>query len=232
MAFLGKIGQTLGLGDTEQVAVASGLAYATGNPAFLSGAFEQGGSATESAQGQNLQQTIETKTAGSEGGQVMEGNIAGFPQIIRNFGNLLSGQAGRNIGIGTGIGTGISAVGNALFGQSQQVCQTPASMPYSVNKMNGCITVSRKQQQKLKEMVSVIGIEQTASAIGLNPNDLVLLLLKKFKARGRGITASSMRTTKRTIRQIKSLHNEVSSMAGRRTPVRRASTVKQVKYSN
>ena len=61
---------------------------------------------------------------------------------------------------------------------------------------------------------------------------LCQLLLKRFKSRGRGITAASMRTTKRTIRQIKSLHNEVSSMAGRKTPVRRAAAVKQVKYSN
>lgn len=233
MAFLGKLGQTFGLGDTEQVVKSGTLAYATGDPRYLQGAFEQGGSATESAQGSNQQGTIETNQAGSEGGQEMNyGNIAGFPQIIRNFGNLISGRSGQAFGIGTGIGTGINAVGNAIFGGSQQVCQTPQSMPYGVNKMTGCITVTRKQQQRLKEMVSVVGIEQTAAAVGLNPNDLVLLLLKRFKARGRGITAASMRTTKRTIRQIKTLHNEVSSMAGRRAPVRRASTVKQVKYSN
>ena len=66
----------------------------------------------------------------------------------------------------------------------------------------------------------------------LEQENLCQLLLKRFKARGRGITAASMRTTKRTIRQIKTLHNEVSSMAGRKTPVRRTAAVKQVKYSN
>jgi hypothetical protein len=81
-------------------------------------------------------------------------------------------------------------------------------------------------------MVSIVGLEMTADAIDLDPDQLVLLLLKRFKARGRGITAASMRTTKRTIRQIKSLHSEVSSMAGRKTPVRRTAAVKQVKYSN
>ncbi len=163
----------------------------------------------------------------------MTGNIAGIPQIARNFYNLGQRFLGNKTvqGFGTGIGTGLGF--DALIGGSSgQVCQTPQSMPFSVNKMNGCISVSRKQQQKLKEMVAMIGIENTASAIGLNPNDLVLLLLKKFRSRGRGITAASMRTTKRTIRQIKSLHNEVSSMAGRKTPVRRAASVKQVKYSN
>ena len=92
--------------------------------------------------------------------------------------------------------------------------------------MNGCVTVTRKQQARLKEMVGIIGLEATASAVGLDTNTLVLLLLKRFKARGRGITAASMRTTKRTIRQIKNLHAEVSSMAGRRTTVRRGSTTK------
>ena len=232
MAFLGKIGQTLGLGDTEQVLTTAALYGATGDPRTLQGAFEQGGSAQESFQGQNQQATIETTQSGSQGVEVMEGNIAGIPQIARNFLNL-GRQVLGNRGV-QGFGTGVGAVGFAdqIFGGSQQVCQTPQSMPYSVNKMNGCISVSRKQQQKLKEMVALIGVESTAASIGLNPNDLVLLLLKKFKARGRGITAASMRTTKRTIRQIKTLHNEVSSMAGRRTPVRRAASVKQVKYSN
>ena len=81
-------------------------------------------------------------------------------------------------------------------------------------------------------MVGMIGLAETANAIGLDQDNLVLLLLKRFKARGRGITPASMRTTKRTIRQIKTLHNEVSSMAGRKAPVRRTSAVKQVKYTN
>ena len=83
------------------------------------------------------------------------GNIAGFPQIIRNFSNLISGRSGQAFGIGTGIGTGINAVGNAIFGGGQQVCQTPQSMPYGVNKMTGCITVTRKQQQRLKTFLRV-----------------------------------------------------------------------------
>lgn len=220
MAFLGKIGKTLGLGSTGQVLGAVGLAGATGNPAYAAGAFRtsQMGSATESAQGANLQNTIETQGAGN-----MPGN------------NLIQARTGRGIisqiptTVPEAIGLGIDYF---FGGGNGDVCEPAGQKPFSVNKQNGCITVTRKQQSRLKEMVSIVGLEMTADAVGLDPDQLVLLLLKRFKARGRGITAASMRTTKRTIRQIKSLHSEVSSMAGRKTPVRRTAAVKQVKYSN
>lgn len=223
MAFLGKIGKTLGLGSTEQVAVASGLAYATGNPAFLTGAFkqpEQGGSAQESFMGPNLQGGIETQQAGS---QVPRMAL----QQARTGSRGIIGQIPTTVPEAIGLG-----IDYFFGGGNGDVCQPAGQKPFSVNKMNGCITVTRKQQARLKEMVSIVGLEMTADAIGLDPDQLVLLLLKRFKARGRGITAASMKTTKRTIRQIKSLHNEVSSMAGRRTPARRTAAVKQVKYSN
>tara|TARA_B100002051_G_scaffold270929_1_gene304690 strand:+ start:556 stop:1221 length:666 start_codon:yes stop_codon:yes gene_type:complete len=221
LAFLGKIGKTLGLGSTGQVLGSVALAGATGNPAYVSGAFRssQMGSAVESAQGSNVQNTIELQSSGSEG----LGN------------NLVQARTGRGIisqiptTVPEAIGLGIDYF---FGGGNGDVCQPQGQKPFSVNKMNGCITVTRKQQARLKEMVSIVGLEMTADAVGLDPDQLVLLLLKRFKARGKGITAASMRTTKRTIRQIKSLHSEVSSMAGRKTPVRRTAAVKQVKYSN
>jgi hypothetical protein len=222
LAFLGKIGKTLGLGSTGQVLGSVGLAAATGRPELAAGAFRtsQMGSAAETAIGPNVQNAIETQYAGSEG--------------LRN-GYVQARTGGR--GIITQIPTSVpEAIGlgmDYLFGgDNGDVCQPGGQKPFSVNKMNGCITVTRKQQSRLKEMVSIVGLEMTADAVGLDPDQLVLLLLKRFKARGRGITASSMRTTKRTIRQIKSLHSEVSSMAGRKSPVRRTAAVKQVKYSN
>lgn len=222
MAFLGKIGKTLGLGSTGQVLGSVGLAAATGRPEIAAGAFRssQMGSAQETFTGPNLQGGIETQQAGSQ---------------VPSGGQFMQARAGR--GIVTQIPTSIpEAVGMGIdyfLGMGgDDVCQPQGQKPFSVNKMNGCITVTRKQQSRLKEMVSIVGLEMTADAVGLDPDQLVLLLLKRFKARGRGITAASMRTTKRTIRQIKSLHSEVSSMAGRKTPVRRTAAVKQVKYSN
>lgn len=169
----------------------------------------------------NIENTGENANSGMESGRFTGATF--FPAIgpiiqgLRNIPNI-----GRAIGLGGG-----AAVGTAMLQSgSGEVCAPKSATPYSVNKTSGCISVSRKQQARLKEMVSLIGLEQTADMVGLDPNTLVMLLLKRFKARGRGITAASMRTTKRTIRQIKTLHSEVASMAGRRSVVRRGSTTK------
>ena len=192
------------------------------------------GPAVEVPQITNIQTTTETQSSGAEGQYrqpMMQANPLSFfsPQIATGIARNLP-AIGRAIGIGGGVGLGA----NAMFGGDGEVCmpKNNSMMPYSVNKMSGCISVTRKQQARLKQMVGMIGLAETANAIGLDQDNLVLLLLKRFKARGRGITPASMRTTKRTIRQIKTLHNEVSSMAGRKAPVRRTSAVKQVKYTN
>ena len=179
--------------------------------------------AVEAPQITNIQTVGETQESGTENMQAYNqaNPFALFtPQVAQGIARNLP-SIGRALGIGGG-----AVLGSQLLGGSGEVCQPKEMAPYSVNKQSGCVTVTRKQQAKLKEMVGIIGLEATADAVGLDPNTLVLLLLKKFKARGRGITASSMRTTKRTIRQIKNLHAEVSSMAGRRTTVRRGSTTK------
>ena len=180
------------------------------------------GPAVERSVTTNVNNTIETPDSGNQY-PTMQGNpLTSITSPI--FRNVIDKIAKNIPQIGTGVGVGVGT--NLLLQGDANVCESPQAQPYSVNKMNGCVTVTRKQQARLKEMVGIIGLEATASAVGLDTNTLVLLLLKRFKARGRGITAASMRTTKRTIRQIKNLHAEVASMAGRRTTVRRGSTTK------
>lgn len=143
------------------------------------------------------------------------------PQVATGIARNLP-SIGRALGLGGG-----AAVGTALLtGGSGEICPSPMNKPYNINKDTGCITITRKQQAALKDALKFTDIPTLAASIGLDPMLLCQLLLKRFKARGRGITAASMKTTKRTIRQIKSLHSEVSSMAGRRSVVRRGSTTK------
>jgi hypothetical protein len=186
--------------------------------------------AVEAPQITNIQTVGERDTSGSEnyGGQVMQANpLAQFgPQVIQGLQRNLPAIQ-RALGFGAG-----GAVIGSQFSGNGEICESPMQKPYNVNKMTGCITITRKQQMALKDALKFTDIPTLAASIGLDPMELCQLLLKRFKARGRGITAASMRTTKRTIRQIKSLHAEVSSMAGRKTPVRRTAAVKQVKYSN
>ena len=186
--------------------------------------------AVEAPQITNIQTVGERDTSGSEnyGGQVMQANpLATFgPQIAQGISRNLP-AIGRALGIGGG-----AVIGSQFLDQSGEICESPMQKPYNVNKVTGCITITRKQQMALKDALKFTDIPTLAASIGLDPMQLCQLLLKRFKARGRGITAASMKTTKRTIRQIKSLHSDVASMAGRRTPVRRTAAVKQVKYSN
>jgi len=191
--------------------------------------FGNRGPAVEAPQITNIQTVGETQESGAENyGQAIQANpLATFgPQIAQGISRNLP-AIGRALGIGGG-----AVVGSQFFGGNGDICESPMQKPYNINKMTGCITITRKQQSALKDALKFTDIPTLASSIGLDPMQLCQLLLKRFKARGRGITSASMRTTKRTIRQIKSLHSEVSSMAGRKTPVRRATAVKQVKYSN
>lgn len=213
----------LGLGRNILSGASQGVGTALGM-----GGFNYSPQAQESAP-QNIQQTVELSTSGSEGGtrNIPFYGASGYLNPALTIAGRVKDQIPGIIG-GLGIDSALD-----FFSSGNDVCSTSRSMkPYSVNKQSGCISVTRKQQSRLKEMVGIVGLEQTADAVGLDTNTLVLLLLKRFKSRGRGITAASMKTTKRTIRQIKGLHNEVSSMAGRRAPVRRTAAVKQVKYSN
>ncbi len=186
--------------------------------------------AVEAPQITNIQTVGETERSGTENysGQVTQANpIAAFgPQIAQGISRNLPAIQ-RALGLGGG-----AVIGSQFLGGNGEICESPMQKPYNVNKMTGCITITRKQQMALKDALKFTDIPTLAQSIGLDPMQLCQLLLKRFKARGRGITPASMRTTKRTIRQIKSLHAEVSSMAGRKTPVRRTAAVKQVKYSN
>lgn len=186
--------------------------------------------AVEAPQITNIQTVGETQESGAENypANVMQANpLTAFgPQIAQGISRNLP-AIGRALGLGGG-----AVVGSQFLGGNGEICESPMQKPYNVNKMTGCITITRKQQMALKDALKFTDIPTLASSIGLDPMQLCQLLLKRFKTRGRGITPASMRTTKRTIRQIKSLHAEVSSMAGRKTPVRRTAAVKQVKYSN
>ena len=181
--------------------------------------------AVEAPQITNIQTVGETQNSGTENMGFNQANpFAMFtPQVVQGISRNLP-AIGRALGIGGGV-----AVGSQFLGGSNVVCEPKGSAPYNVNKETGCITITRKQQLALKDALKFTDIATLAQSIGLDPMILCQLLLKRFKARGRGITPASMRTTKRTIRQIKNLHSEVASMAARKTPVRRrAGAISQV----
>jgi hypothetical protein len=65
-----------------------------------------------------------------------------------------------------------------------------------------CLSVTRKQQHQLKQMVMYLGINGTAEYLGLSVQELAGLLVKKFPPRRKGISAAQLRNAKRVNRQI------------------------------
>lgn len=95
--------------------------------------------------------------------------------------------------------------GSAFFGNDAAVCG--ASLPKLVTakqKPDGsyCLSVTRKQQHMLKNLVGYIGIEAAANRVGLSVGELGELLSKKFPPRRKGISAAQLRNAKRVNRQI------------------------------
>jgi len=90
-------------------------------------------------------------------------------------------------------------------GNGMNVCATSPRPLISVRRRpdgSQCLSVTRKQQHQLKQMVMYMGIEGTAQYVGLPVPQLAGLLVKKFPPRRKGISAAQLRTAKRVNRQV------------------------------
>ncbi len=94
----------------------------------------------------------------------------------------------------------------SFFGdQGLQQCGTQQKPLISVRRRadgSQCLSVTRKQQHQLKQMVMYLGIDGTAQYVGLSVQELAGLLVKKFPPRRKGISAAQLRNAKRVNRQI------------------------------
>lgn len=95
--------------------------------------------------------------------------------------------------------------GSQFFGGDTAVCGTAQKPLVSVRRKpdgSQCLSVTRKQQHQLKQMVMYLGINGTAEYVGLSVQELAGLLVKKFPPRRKGISAAQLRNAKRVNRQI------------------------------
>jgi len=114
----------------------------------------------------------------------------------------------------------------AMTGQNMMMCPTPGqTKAFNVNRNTGCITITRKQQAKLKEAVRMFGGPAVAKNLGISNQTLQNLLLKTFRARRRGISGADIRAVKRVDRQMHSLacalggiSTTSKAVAGRKSP--------------
>lgn len=133
-----------------------------------------------------------------------EPRTAGFPSVARP----------RDVAIGTAIGAGMDFIetitdyftGSDDAGAGQMMCPMPARQrAFTVNRQTGCISITRKQQAKLKELVRMVGIEQASKSVGLPVKMVSELLMKTFRQRRRGISGADIKAVKRVDRQMHSL---------------------------
>lgn len=211
MAFLGDLGKAIGLGSTQDVAKAAALSYATGSPAPLAGAFDTGGQ----QQGQSVAvdrptQTVPQETQSSSSftaGLLPGGLLSTGIQALRPLAAPAITAFRSPVGqIGLGIAGGLLADAG-MGGNGQQV------------------RITRKQQQQVKQMVELLGIDATANVLGLSVTEVAMILTKKFRARGKGITAAQLRTATRVNNRIIHMHDKLKAAYGsatRRTTTSRA----------
>ena len=137
--------------------------------------------------------------------------------------------AGTAATIGAGaMGTAIDILydaGDYLFG-GDVVCGANGpskSLLSNRRKADGssCITVTRKQQHQLKQMVMYMGINETASYLGLSVAELASLLVKKFPPKRKGISAAQLRNAKRVNRTIMGMAKQLTDSCKSTTTRRR-----------
>lgn len=187
---------------------------------------------------ENRQNTIETDMSGSEnifGGlpdriqpgysvsDRQQAQISTVLPAVRAVGRNVVPFVRRNIGAITGIG-GTAAMLSDLYTEQGLCSPSRGGKPYSISKTTGCISVTRKQQRMMKELVMTVGMDEASAALGLDASQIGLLLVKKFPQRSRGISGASMKTTRRTIRQLTRYAHDLDEFCKRPTPTRRRRT--------
>lgn len=229
MAFLGGIGKALGLGSTGQVltglgnigAGLSGIGQVGYGIQQATGGSQQGQAVAVSQATQTVPQ--ETQTSSTQAGMVpfgAAGSLVGVGQQLgRGFGQLFGKAPPGLVGLGTGVagGMAVDAVTSMIGG------------------MGGEVRVTRKQQKMVKDLVMIVGIEQAASILGLSVGEVALIMTKKFRATGKGITAAQLRTAQRVNNRIIHMHDKLKSSFGaatRRTTTRRATGTRVTQIKN
>ena len=122
-------------------------------------------------------------------------------------------KTGPGIAIGAGMEI-LEQVQDFIFGgeddnagaqTGMMMCKPQQTKVFNVNRQTGCITITRKQQAKLKEAVRMFGGPAMAKKLGISNAMLQDLLLKTFRTRRKGISGADIRAVKRVDRQMHSL---------------------------
>lgn len=239
MAIFGSLGSALGLGTAQQI-----TERVTGSPVAgrLAGVVSTGVSKIGETLGgtEQGQSTAVSVASGAPRETAMSGEAtyrAGIQpaRYVPPVGAAMGGatpasvpaiiQGGRSMisGLG-GLGGMLGLAGGAI-----------AVAPIIIDPLTGeekKLRVTRKLRSQVKQAVQLVGIETTAEMMGTDVEVVVYILTKKMRNDGPYVTKAAVRKTRQTVRKMKNLcdmYDDLRPAAKRRAPVRRATSITQVK---
>ena len=137
-------------------------------------------------------------------GSIQAGMGAGIGSLVGAARGLLKSPLGQTA-IGTGVGLGLGMLGDD--GRPMRV--------------------TRKMKAQARSLLNMTGgnLSVTAEFLGISEQQLVFILLKRFRNDGPVVTKAALRKTKSTIRKMKNMcdmYDDLRPTARRRSPMRKA----------
>ena len=137
-------------------------------------------------------------------GSIQAGVGSLIPGLVSGARSLIKSPVGQLI-TGTGIGTAVSMLG--ADGKPMRI--------------------TRKMKAQARSLLNMTGgnLAMTADFLGISQEQLVFILLKRFRNDGPVVTKAALRKTKSTIRKMKNMcdmYDDLRPAARRRAPMRRA----------
>lgn len=155
-------------------------------------------------------QTQETKQSGEkvvnmyENGPMQAGALSPFVPFAQQLGRTIFGSGGRSA-VGGAVGGALIQQGIQSYMGADDACGCGPRAFVRLDKCGRPI-ITRAMQQKAKDMVMCMGIENAAAALGIDVPLLAEIAFKKFKPRARGISGAQLKTARR-------VNNRVMKMA-------------------
>ena len=131
--------------------------------------------------------------------------------------------------IGGGVAAGRSIGGMLMFGGGA-IAVAPTIIDMFGNEKK--LRVTRKLRSQVKRAVEMFGVEMVADQMGTDVEVIFYILTKKMRNDGPYVTKAAVRKTRQTVRKMKHLcdmYDDLRPAAKRRAPVRRSSSVTQIK---
>ena len=171
------------------------------------------------APAQSRQQAVETPTSGNI---TLQSQPMPIVQPAQGFVNFIPQIAQRAPQIGRTIRDVAVGVGATSFlgGDSPPM----GIFGVRINEKGTLTGLSRKEQRQAKQLVEFVGFEQAADIIGVNEGVMAMILVKKFGAGGKGITAAQLRNAQRVNNRIVHMHKQLESSFKKSTTAARRRT--------